>query len=1095
MKTFTLAKRSALIALIAALFGCPDQVSVVDFGPPEGGEAGVMAGAQPGGAIAEGQCFEDGDCGRGDYCDFPDEALVGSCREGCRAEPDSCATGGSKRRCDLETRACVLTCEDDLDCFEGDYCDESGRCQEGCRLDDPMACPGDERGPQRCEPSSRRCVAAGVCCDLNDSCSLEDPDRCYETGGEVLEGLLSCQPNPCGALCNLDALCADGEYCSRYGRCAVGCRVDLEGGCPPNLACDEASRRCVALSCESDEGCPAWQFCGEGQCRDGCREGSCPDGLRCDASRVCRDACERDEDCEEGYCDDVSGACRPSCEPSTHAGCGPNEACLEGRCVVGCADDLYDAAGDDSAESPWAVEWLEGQEGGSRSSARQSRALCLGDEDWVSIPLALGERVELRLSGRPSSGDLLAELYEPGGSLVATGDQPWGAEQRLAYPALGQGVSVAGDYLLRLSSPAGLEDQPYTLLIRAAPSALACFSDELDPDDDNLRGARALGLTPALRFTELAEGSLCFGDRDLMCFPMNLSDGLDLIVDAPADCDPLSIRLTSSGRVDAPLDTNLDYRLVGREGAGDWADQGGARYELRLDPESSAFTNDLWCAQLSAEGELGCEGYRLSATFSRRQLVCSDLREPNNVLAQATSLDGAGPLADGAGQVPYDTDLSLSDPLYLCQGERDIFRVESRSGDAWRAWIIDQSDPEGEPEDRGQLIGSLRVRFMDDEGNSVGDSATVNPRDSEALLVATAITPTDGPLYLQVDGLEDSEGPYQLALRRVAPTGPCSQDINEPAGRDDLLNPVSTLRSEGEQRLSINNGYLCDPDQAGDEDWYRFELTQNNTRLCLNSSFRQRNGDVDLELYELGDRFMGEPCVSHADCRGDQADSSCIEQRCRAPLARSASLNDGEMIHISSAESRAGTYYARVFSPEAAQNAYQLSVSYAPPSSACSADFRERLTTNDRPQDATPLGSGHARVCDAWLCDTERVEGDWYEVVVPAGAQRTLHLSFESQQGRLSFTAEDASSIEGQIISSPRSPSRNMHCVNVIAGPRPATVKIQVSGDTFNVGQRRVDYVLSVAPVDINLNPRGACDALSGGLFSEVNWPSLDLRE
>ena len=165
------------------------------------------------------------------------------------------------------------------------------------------------------------------------------------------------------------------------------------------------------------------------------------------------------------------------------------------------------------------------------------------------------------------------------------------------------------------------------------------------------------------------------------------------------------------------------------------------------------------------------------------------------------------------------------------------------------------------------------------------------------------------------------------------------------------------------------------------------------------------------------------------------------------------------------------------------------------PSSSCSPDFRELIERNDRPQDATLLGSGHARVCDAWLCETERVEGDWYEVVVPAGAQRTLHLSFESQQGSVSFTAEDASTIEGQLVSSPRSPSRNVHCINVVAGPRPSTVKVHVSGDTFNVGQRRVDYVLSVAPYNIANNPRGACDALSGGLFSEVSWPTLNLSD
>jgi hypothetical protein len=663
-------------------------------------------------------------------------------------------------------------------------------------------------------------------------------------------------------------------------------------------------------------------------------------------------------------------------------------------------------------------------------------------------------------------------------------------------------VSEPGRYTLKINSTTPLEDHPYSLLVRAAPLAEGCFSDELDPSDDTLRGARALGLTPSLRFTEVAEGSLCFGDVDVMCFPMSVSDGLSLVLDAPPSCDPLNVRLSTSARVETTYDERFDYTS---SPSSDQGSLGGARYTLSLEAERDAFTNDLWCAQVSAEGSLGCEGYTLAATFTRGQLVCTDLREPNNVLTQATQLDGAGPLANGTGEVPYDLDAPLSDPLYLCPGERDVFKVQARAGDAWRAWIIDDSDPEGAPQDRGQRVGELRVRFVDANGQRVGDSALINaPAEGEqgeqgeqveVTQVATAITTLTTPLYVQVEGVSsESEGPYTLALRRVAPTGPCSQDVNEPPGRDDELNPASTLRQEAPQRLSVNNGLLCEPEGGSDEDWYRFSLAQSNTRLCLNSAFRHSAGNIDVELFELGDPTAGQACNTHADCRASEPNSSCVANRCRAALTRASSVNDGEMINLSSASTRAGEYFARVYSPEGAENAYQLSVSLAPPSSTCDPDFREGEEDNNSPQRPTPLGSGYTRVCDAWVCETERVEGDWYEVVVPAGAQRTLHVSFESQQGRLAFSAEDASSLNGQIVDSPRSPSRNVHCVNVIAGARPATLKLQVSGDTFNVGQRRVDYTLSVAPVNLNANPRGACDSLSGGLFGEVSWPTLDLR-
>ncbi len=1105
----SLARFCALALAALTLAGCPDKVRVADIGAPDamGGAEESDMSPQPEG------CFADEDCRRGQFCepDAEGESLAGLCREGCRLEPDSCAAPGSAMRCDEESRSCALSCQEDEGCFEGQYCGDRGFCEQGCRVDAPSSCPPTERGPGRCEPATRTCAVAVVCCDLEDACTLSEERACLAVGGEPLPGLLSCAPNPCGDLCTRDGLCGAGEYCASYGRCAPGCRLDDPSACPPDLSCDAEARRCEERACAADDECPAWQHCGaRGACLDGCREGSCGEGLRCDPSHTCRALCSSDADCPDGYCDARAQACRPSCDPATHQGCGPTEACVEGRCAVGCADDPFELLGDDRAEGAPAAAWLAGGVGEARATEREARVLCVGDEDWLRVPLAAGERLEVRVESRPSSGGLRVELLSPRGALVASAGDPWLSARVFSFPAFGDaaGAPEEGDYLVRVWSDLALEANPYTLQLHAAPAALACFSDPADPSDDAVSGARALGLTPSLRFTERAEGSLCFGDLDHLCFPISASDGLDLLVDAPPSCDPLVVRLSPSSRVGAPFDAAQDYMAYlgvespvssGARGEGDWGAAGGARYALRLDAESGSFTNDQWCAQLRADGPRGCEGYRLSASFSRRQAVCSDLREPNNVLPQATPLDGVGPLSNGAGEVPYGVDLPLSDPLFLCEGDIDLFHVRARAGDAWRAWIVDDSDPADMPErGRGQLTGALTLRFLNADGAPVGDGAPVNPPAAADLQVATAVTSADGDLYLQVRGVDTGSGPYRLALRRVAPTGPCSQDVNEPPERDDELNPVSQLRAESPALLTINNGLLCDPSTPprplGDEDWYTFEVAQNSTRLCVASSFRHRDGDVNLEVFEAGDPNAGELCQTHAECRAREPGSSCIARRCRAPMARSSSLNDGELVHVSSAEGRAGRYYARLFSPTAAENSYQLAVTLVPPSASCSPDLREGALTNDRPQNATQLGSGYAQVCDAWVCDTERVDGDWYEVVVPAGAQRTVHVAFETQQGRLSLSAEDASSLDGRVVDSPRSPSRNVHCLNVAAGQRPATVRVQVAGDTFNVNQRRVDSLLRVAPVDLNLNPRGACDALSGGLFTEVQWPTLDLR-
>ena len=1090
--------------LLCLMSACTEGIKAVDFGVSvDDRDEGVGGDQTPdsGEDESNGQCIQDDECARGSYCAFEDDSSLGVCVEGCRVEPDSCERPNSRQKCDPVSRSCFLSCDLDTHCYDEDYCLE-GSCVRGCRLDDPSSCPADEAGPRFCRAETRECSLGGVCCDLDDLCSVTDEVSCTEVGGDLLLGLRSCAPNPCRTLCSRDTLCPGGEYCTDFGRCAPGCRLEEPRGCPPDLTCDEETRRCAQQACELDDGCPLWQYCGaQGRCLEGCRAGGCEDGLRCGVEHVCNETCAEDEDCgADEYCDGRGRTCRATCEGETHQGCTEGEACVEGRCVLGCADDPAESLSDDRREEAPVIEWMMTNENGGmgtyRSTEWASRILCQGDEDWVAIPLENGDRLQVEVSARPSSGSLSVILYSPQGEVITETD-PWAEERAIYYPPLGQSLSEAGIYTLQVKSDTPIEDQPYRLRLSASTLEDACFSDPQDPSDDTPRDAQSLGLTPTLRFTEEASGNLCFGDSDYYCFPMSISDGLDMVIDTPPTCSPLRAQLAPGSIFELGPDRFVGYTLTGVQGEGDWGHEGGARYSMMLDQESESFTNDEWCLRVNTEEGGACEGYTLSASFSRRLLVCSDLREPNNNIMQATEIDGVGPLADGSGEIPYEVDLRLPENLFLCPGDLDLFKVTSSAGDAWRAWLVDDSDPENDPlRGRGQLVGSLQLTFLNNEGSSIGDASTINPAEGEALNVATAISAVDQPLFLQVSGIEDSAGPYQLYLRRVASDGACSQDVNEPSGEgDDQLNPVSQLRTENEGRFTLNNGYLCDPEGQSDEDWYTFEIAQNNTRVCINSSFRHQNGDVNLELFPEGDLTMGELCQTHEECRERQAGSSCIGQRCRVPSARGNSLDDGEMIHFSAAEGTAGRYYTRVFSPDEAENAYQLSVTLVPPSDQCAPDYREGVSGNDTPANATQLGSAKTQICDAWVCDFERNEGDWYEVIVPAGAQRTLHLQFESQQGRLIFSAEDASSLNGQIVESPRSPSRNVHCINVIAGPRPATLKLQVTGDTFNVGQPRIDYLLHVIPVDLNQSPRGACDQLSDGLFNGVSWPTLDLRE
>lgn len=1077
-----------LVAL--GLWGCPEAPTAVDFGTA-GESTPIDIGMSGDDGVTEG-CFEDLDCSEGQYCAREDDSS-GQCREGCKDLPESCRSLGERFQCDTVTRQCVQRCVRDDECPDSAYCN-GDICREGCRVTEAGAssCPPLEDQPQLCNPDSRSCEPAWVCCDLEDACSITDEISCNQVGGDLLYGVLSCQPDPCPFPCNRDSECADGQYCSDYGRCITGCRPSDSDGCPTDLTCDPESRRCARKNCDEDAICPDWQFCArDGQCRDGCREGNCPEGLRCDSQHVCRAFCEEDDECAENqYCELSSGDCRSSCDPVTHQGCRAGEACLEGRCEIGCADDPFELLDDQTQESAPLLEWTIGEEGGVRATGSQSRVLCEGDVDWARFRLEEDERFELSLTSRPSSGPIQVSVLNAQGEQVLVSEL-WESIQNLRYPRLGESAP-AGDYWVHVSDQGLIEAHPYTLELRVAPQAQACFSDADDPEDDTTSGARPFGLTPALRFTEFAAGDLCFGDRDFYCFPMSISDGLDVRVSAPVECDPLEVKIAPSAIFDLPETEFEGYILSLNELS--------SEYSIFLDPESNLFTNDEWCARISSEGL--CEGYELSATFTRRQLLCSDLREPNNSLSQATLLDGAGPLADGTGRIPVDQELALMENLQICQGDRDLFQVNPEVGDAWRVWLVDDSDPVDEPlRGRGQLVGQLKVRFLNDQGSQIGDSALINPApvsaqpDQEPLQVATALSASNEPLFIEVSGIEDSAGPYLLFIERVEADGECSQDVNEPEGRDDELSPVSQLREETPNRYTVSNGYLCDPEGQFDEDWYSFEVMSSSTRMCLNALFRHRDGDVNIELFQLGNSSQGQICNSHASCRMNQAASSCISGRCRTPVARAQSLDDNEMLHFSELETQVGLYYARVYSPIPVENAYQLGVTLVPQTGQCEDDVHEGATGNNRSQNATQLGSGRIALCDAWICENERTPGDWYEVVVPASAERTIFVEFESQQGRLTLSVQDNSRANGELVESPRSQSRNVHCINVKGGPRPAILSVQIAGDVLNINQQRIDYLFHVVPTDLSVTPRGACDQLGGGLFNTVQWPTLDLSD
>ena len=57
-------------------------------------------------------------------------------------------------------------------------------------------CPDTELGPQFCNQETRSCEQGAVCCDLDDACSITTDSLCESVGGDILLGVLTCEPNP-----------------------------------------------------------------------------------------------------------------------------------------------------------------------------------------------------------------------------------------------------------------------------------------------------------------------------------------------------------------------------------------------------------------------------------------------------------------------------------------------------------------------------------------------------------------------------------------------------------------------------------------------------------------------------------------------------------------------------------------------------------------------------------------------------------------------------------------------------------------------------------------------------------------------------------
>jgi PKD repeat protein len=370
--------------------------------------------------------------------------------------------------------------------------------------------------------------------------------------------------------------------------------------------------------------------------------------------------------------------------------------------------------------------------------------------------------------------------------------------------------------------------------------------------------------------------------------------------------------------------------------------------------------------------------------------------------------------------------------------------------------------------------------LADDDGDGLTNAQELNNRmnpdnafdagldfDVDGLInrveILNGLDPRDGT---DADADPDGDGltsRQEIARGRNPLVADCAADVREFAQRNDTAELAQNLGNGN--RTVVADGRLC----AGvggppDQDWYRFEVEEPSARVVVTLSFDAGAADLDLRLYDAADGVQ---------------------------LARSSTAYGTEFVFVPRGERGPGAYFVRIYSPDGDEAPYALDVRVLPTARPCTPDAYEGAVGNNVQANALPVGPEAVRQADAWICADERRTGDWYRVVADQ-RDLTIHLAYDRAtdgQLRLAATTQDL-----QIFEESLEAQTNVQCINVRATGVATPVFVNVvASSVFSDGDDRVDYVMQIIETDLQANPRGACDTLSGGQFGFVTWPILDL--
>ena len=1057
-------------------------------------------------------CLRDTDCGDDEFC-LREGSGRGECTPGCR-DDEGCGVG---EVCDLDSRVCRLTpCESDADCRdEATYCAENGDCLPGCRLDPDNCEPNPENGLfTACDEATRSCVDIIVCCGSDDSCSeVRDSDAC---DGQALTGAQACAQVPCGELCTADEDCGDdlGRFCNTQdGLCRNGCRLDDPNSCAEGQVCDPLTRICEDIRCGMDSDCPDDRYCdfrsGQGLCALGCRnDESCESNQRCE-DNACIQVCNPNdpEACPEGqYCNELN-RCADLC--ATHEDCGEGQFCdpVTSQCLVGCRDDEGEnGEPNDIRMQATVIPLTQPDADGVQFGSFDNRVLCDNNADIYRVDVGPGKRIRVTLtydlagapgftlngdSGSCSNASDCADLIQwtcDEADRVCTAPEqtmsPTGLEAIMEYPALPEtntGRDIVRDdtsYYINVEPTIDQRFQ-YRIDVAVADATASCFPDprELGAGDDIRSNGTEIPVGGG-RTEYSVTGTACGSDTDWFKIELSPNDGLqiDLRKLGGEDLDVYLIAANQNqGTPIASTSNPNDFPL------------------LRALDSNAFLPGGEWHLGVRTQ-DGGTASYELDVIHSASN--------PCSGIDQGDTVDEAAMITPMVDMV-YEVGDAINQNTQICnegaRGDVDYFCFEAEADERLDAWLF-TAEATATP-------GEVAVQFTDLSANLLGNEA-VSTLDDQTPEKARYIGTQAGTYCARVAGVNGGDGNYRLFINRVSSSGgQCALDIAEEFGRNDRASSAVALTEDPNiaGAYSFDEGYICDL-MGSDEDWYSFNVPENRSNLCvIAQGFNGSRADVDLAVYPAGeaDRLnctaQGQlTCDNYVDPQtGMRGAGACVpgdgaqanQSYCTAYKSRSFSRYDFEMVHINRSETADvnGDFYVRVTHREDSEGPYTLSVNVSPNSDDCGDD---RFESNNTRETAKFLGSGESAMCGSWICRDERTSanGDWFEIDIPAGEDRTVIIDFSQNEGRLNAIAQGSDRLDGNNMIMEGSGyveslfnGGGRQCFLIKGGTETQPVQFQLYASSIGVpvalpGNNRIDYAVRVLPTDLDSSSAGQCN-------------------